>query len=91
MLIEFTEHGWNDFSYWIENDPKVVEKIKEIIKSIKQTPFQGLGKPEPLKYNLKGFWARRITDEHRLVYEISGAKGANQKCSIIQCRFHYDG
>lgn len=90
MNIEFTEHGWEDFEYWIETDSGIVQKIKELLKSIRSTPFQGIGKPEPLKYGLKGFWSRRITREHRLVYRVSGKKGADQKCTIIQCRFHYD-
>lgn len=90
MLIEFTHNGWEDFEYWIENDKDLVSKIKNLIKSIRQTPFKGLGKPEPLKYGLKGYWSRRITQEHRLVYKISGKNGINQKCSIIQCTFHYD-
>ncbi len=90
MLIEFTQHGWDDFSYWIENDPATAKRIKEIVKSIRDSPFKGMGKPEPLKYSLKGFWSRRITSEHRLVYRVSGKKGIDQKCSIIQCRFHYD-
>jgi toxin YoeB len=89
MTIEFTANGWEDFSYWVENDPAMVEKINEIINSIMKTPFSGIGKPEPLKYDLKGFWSRRISGEHRLVYQISGTKGTDQKCSIIQCRFHY--
>jgi toxin YoeB len=86
MITEFTQHGWNDFEYWLENDLEVVEKIRELIK---QTPFKGLGKPEPLKHSLKGYWSRRITGEHRLVYQISGTKGNDQRCSIVQCRFHY--
>jgi len=90
MLVEFTENGWEDFTYWLENDTDIALKIKDLIKSIINTPFKGLGKPEPLKYGLKGFWSRRITQEHRLVYQISGKRGENQKCSIIQCRFHYD-
>jgi toxin YoeB len=89
MNTEFTKHGLEDFEYWLENDPETVNKIRDVIKSIKQTPFAGLGKPEPLKHGLKGFWSRRITGEHRLVYQISGTKGADQKCSIMQCRFHY--
>lgn len=89
MITEFTQHGWNDFEYWLENDLEVVEKIRELIKSIKQTPFKGLGKPEPLRHSLKGYWSRRITDEHRLVYQVSGTKGDDQRCSIVQCRFHY--
>jgi toxin YoeB len=90
MNIEFTAHGWEDFNYWLENDEDVVKKIKELIKSIRQEPFKGIGKPEPLKFGLKGFWSRRITGEHRLVYSINGTKGIDQKCTIIQCRFHYD-
>ncbi len=90
MNIEFTQHGWEDFVYWLENDNELALKIKELIKSIKQNSFKGLGKPEPLKHRLKGFWSRRITHEHRLVYKVSGKKGIDQKCSIIQCRFHYD-
>jgi len=89
MNTEFTPNGWEDFEYWLENDPEVVEKIRHLIKSIKQTPFKGLGKPEPLRHGLQGFWSRRITGEHRLVYQLSGAKGKDQKCSILQCRFHY--
>ena len=90
MIIEFTAHGWEDFNYWLENDEDVVKKIKELIKSIRQEPFKGIGKPEPLKFGLKGFWSRRITGEHRLVYSINGAKGIDQKCTIIYCRFNYD-
>ncbi len=89
MTIKFTQHAWEDFGYWLENDDETALKIKELIKSIIQSPFKGLGKPEPLKHRLKGFWSRRITHEHRLVYKVSGKKGIDQKCSIIQCRFHY--
>jgi len=91
MNIESTKNAWEDFEYWIETDPEVVTKIKELLRSIRSNPFKGLGKPEPLKYGLKGYWSRRINQEHRLVYKVSGKKGENQKCSIIQCRFHYDG
>ena len=90
MHFEFTENGWDDFQFWIETDTSMVEKIKELLNDIRKTPFQGLGKPEPLKYDLKGFWSRRITSEHRLVYKVEGKKGSSQKCFIIQCRFHYD-
>ena len=89
MNIEFTSHAWEEFQYWMETDEEIVERINSLIKSIRQTPFQGIGKPEPLKYDLKGFWSRRITDEHRLVYQITGQKGKDQKCSIVQCKFHY--
>ena len=90
MNFEFTENGWEDFQYWIETDNSIVEKIKDLLKEIRKTPFQGTGKPEPLKHDLKGFWSRRITGEHRLVYKVEGKKGKDQKCYIIQCRFHYD-
>jgi len=90
MNFEFTKDAWEDFEYWIETDSNIVTKIKELLKDIKKTPFQGIGKPEPLKYDLKGFWSRRISGEHRLVYKVEGKKGTNQKCYIVQCRFHYD-
>lgn len=90
MNIDFTPHGWEDFSYWLENDPETAIKIKDLLKEIKANPFKGTGKPEPLKHGLKGFWSRRITGEHRLVYRVSGKKGEDQKCTVIQCKFHYD-
>lgn len=89
MSIEFTKQAWKEFEYWLEHDIDVADKIRALLKSIIESPFKGIGKPEPLKYQVKGFWSRRITLEHRLVYRISG-KGLDQKCSIIQCRFHYD-
>ncbi len=90
MTFEFTENGWDDFEYWMDNDVEVVEKIRALLKDIRRSPFQGIGKPEPLKYDLKGYWSRRITGEHRLVYKIEGKKGKDQKCFLLQCRFHYD-
>jgi toxin YoeB len=90
MNISFTSNGWEDLEYWIDNDPDTVTRIKDLIKSIRQDPFRGLGKPEPLRYDLKGYWSRRITSEHRIVYKVSGTKGVDQKCVILQCRFHYE-
>ncbi|MCE2834309.1 MAG: Txe/YoeB family addiction module toxin [Chitinophagaceae bacterium] len=90
MKVEFTEIAWEDFSYWIENDEEIVSKIKDLISAISKDPFKGIGKPEPLKFGLKGLWSRRINGEHRLVYKISGTKGEDQKCTIVQCRYHYD-
>jgi toxin YoeB len=90
MDISFTPNGWEDLEYWITNDPDTVIRIKDLIKAIRQDTFRGLGKPEPLKYDLKGYWSRRITGEHRIVYKVTGTKGVDQKCLIIQCRFHYD-
>jgi toxin YoeB len=90
MNFEFTENAWEDFQYWIETDSSIVEKIKDLLNEISKKPFEGTGKPEPLKYDLKGYWSRRITSEHRLVYKVEGKKMTGQKCYIIQCRFHYD-
>ncbi|HEV7331501.1 MAG TPA: Txe/YoeB family addiction module toxin [Flavisolibacter sp.] len=90
MNFEFTANGWEDFEYWIDNDPDISEKIRALLKDISRNLFQGLGKPEPLRFDLKGYWSRRISGEHRLVYKIEGSKGKDQKCIILQCRFHYD-
>jgi len=89
MKIVFTENAWDDLTYWIENDIVQVNKIKELINSIKINPFRGIGKPEPLKHQLKGYRSRRINHEHRIVYEVSGKKKIDQICTIVQCRFHY--
>jgi toxin YoeB len=80
--------AWEDYSCWQQNDPNVLEKINTLIKDIRRSPFQGLGKPEPLKGPLSGWWSRRITDEHRLVYRVAGKAGA-QVLEIVQCRYHY--
>lgn len=89
MNLVFTPEAWEDFEYWMDNDQEAENKIRELLKEIKRTPFHGLGKPEALKHNLKGFWSRRIKGEHRLVYQLSGIKGKDQQCAIVQCRFHY--
>jgi len=90
MDIIFSQNAWEDFQYWMETDINTAIKVKELLKSIRLNLFVGIVKPEPLKYDLKGYWSRRITGEHRLVYKISGTKGIDQKCFILQCRFHYD-
>lgn len=90
MNIQFSQNAWEEFSYWLETDDEVVDRITDLIKEIKQNPFKGTGKPEPLKFTLQGYWSRRITGEHRLVYKVEGKKGENQNCYIIQCRFHFD-
>jgi toxin YoeB len=90
MDISFTPNAWEEFEYWIDNDQDIVIRIKDLVKSIRQDPFKGIGKPEPLRYDLKGYWSRRITSEHRIVYKVLGTKGVDQRCVIIQCRFHYD-
>lgn len=88
MQIAFTDNAWDDYLYWQNNDPDTLQKINDLIKEIKREPFKGVGKPEPLKGNLAGYWSRRISGEHRLVYRISGTR-PNQTLTIIQTRFHY--
>ena len=89
MKFEFTKNALQDYNYWLENDTEIATKIRTLLKVIRQEPYKGIGKPEPLRFDLKGYWSRRITREHRLVYTITGVKGIDQKCKIIQCRFHY--
>jgi toxin YoeB len=84
MNITFTNDSWQDYLYWQQTDKKILKKINTLIQDIKREPFDGLGKPEPLKYELSGCWSRRITDEHRLVYEVS-----SYSILIISCRYHY--
>lgn len=88
MQVAFTDHSWDEYVYWQLNDAETLKKINDLIKEIKRDPFKGPGKPERLKGNLAGYWSRRITGEHRLVYRISGSK-PNQVMTIIQVRFHY--
>jgi toxin YoeB len=82
--IIWTPLAWEDYEYWQKTEPDKVEKINALIKDCKRNPFSGLGKPEPLKGNLKGFWSRRISLEDRFVYTVSPAG-----LTIVQCRFHY--
>ena len=88
MKLIWAELAWADYLYWQANDPDMVRKINELIKDARRDPFRGLGKPEPLKESLQGWWSRRITGEHRLVYRISG-KTESQAIEILQCRLHY--
>jgi toxin YoeB len=88
MQVAFTDNAWDDYLYWQNNDPDTLQKINDLIKEIKREPFKGVGKPEPLKGNLAGYWSRRISGEHRIVYRISGTR-PNQTLTIIQARFHY--
>lgn len=85
MRIVFSKNAWEDYLSWQKNDKKILRKINALIKDIQRTPFEGLGKPEPLKYDLAGFWSRRIDNEHRLVYQYM----ANELL-IYSCRYHYD-
>ena len=84
MKIFWTDIAWKDYIYWESQNKKILTKINTLVKNIKQTPFTGLGKPEPLKFDLNGKWSRRINSEHRLVYEVN-----NDKIVIYSCRYHY--
>ncbi len=84
MKLLFTEKSWEDYLYWQKTDKKILKRTNELIKAIKREPFEGIGKPEPLKHHLSGFWSRRITDEHRLVYKVS-----DDTIQIVACRYHY--
>jgi toxin YoeB len=87
LRVLFTDDAWDDYCWWVANDVTILVRLNELIENVRRTPFKGIGKPEPLKENLAGFWSRRITQQHRLVYEVSG-KGETQTVTIIQCRFH---
>ena len=84
MKLIFAEKAWEDYLYWQRTDKKTLKRINTLIKDIKRNPYSGIGDPEPLKYNWSGFWSRRITKEHRLVYAVE-----KDAISIAQCRFHY--
>lgn len=84
MELVFQSHAWEDYLYWQKTDKKILERINELIKDSLRDPFKGIGKPEPLKGNYAGYWSRRISDEHRLVYAVTG-----KRLHILQCRFHY--
>jgi toxin YoeB len=85
MNVLFTDESWEDYLYWQQTDKKVLHKINLLIREIRRTPFEGIGKPEPLRHALQGCWSRRINGEHRLVYEITG-----DIVRIIGCRYHYE-
>ena len=84
MKLIFAEKGWEDYLYWQRTDKKTLKRINALIKDIKRNPFVGIGDPEPLKYDWSGFWSRRITKEHRIVYAVE-----QDSILIAQCRFHY--
>ena len=91
MKLVWAKDGLDDFEYWEQFDKTKWEKVKSLIKDIRENdPFKGLGKPEALKHgDLKGCWSRRIAHDHRLVYRVSGSPGS-QRLEILQCRFHYE-
>ena len=84
MKLIFSDEAWEEYLYWQSRDKKIVKKINALIKDIKREPFEGLGKPEPLKHQLSGYWSRRINEEHRLVYEVF-----EESIILISCRYHY--
>lgn len=84
MILSWTELAWSDYLYWQMTDKKRLERINDLIKDIQRSPFKGIGKPEPLKFELSGKWSRRINDEHRLVYQVE-----SEAIIIFQCRYHY--
>jgi toxin YoeB len=84
MRFIFVEDSWEDYLYWQKTDKKLLSKINDLLKDISRTPFSGIGKPEPLKHKYKGYWSRRINDEHRLIYKIQ-----DDEIIIAKCRFHY--
>ena len=89
MKLLFADAAWEDYLWWqAAPDPKGVARVNALIEATRRTPFQGIGKPEPLKGTLSGWWSRRITGEHRMVYRVSGQPGA-QTLELAQLRYHY--
>lgn len=85
MKLIFSETAWEDYLHWQETDRKLVRRINELVKETKRHPHTGIGKPEPLRHALAGWWSRRINDEHRMVYRVSG-----DELLIAQLRYHYE-
>ena len=85
MRIVFSKNAWEDYTSWVVENRKMLRKINELIKDIQRTPYEGKGKPEPLKYDLTGLWSRRINLEHRLVYSVK-----DKEILIYSCKYHYD-
>ena len=83
--IIFSKNAWEDYTSWYKNDRKTLRKINNLIKDIQSSPYEGIGKPEPLKYDLAGLWSRRIDREHRIVYNVE-----DEDLLIYSCRYHYD-
>ena len=84
LSLVFSDHAWQDYLYWQNNDEKILRRINQLITDISRSPHAGIGKPEPLKHGLSGYWSRRINDEHRIVY-----KNDHNNLYIIQLRYHY--
>jgi toxin YoeB len=84
-ILSWTGEAWSDYLYWQTQDKKTLKRINKLIKDAQRSPFEGIGKPEPLKENLAGFWSRRIDDTNRLVYVVD-----DNQLTIISCRYHYE-
>jgi toxin YoeB len=84
MRLSFHSQAWEDYLWWQQNDKQMLKRVNALIRDIERDPFIGTGKPEALKHNLRGFWSRRISDEHRIVYQVQG-----DVLVIAQCRGHY--
>jgi toxin YoeB len=84
LKLIFSAHAWDDYLFWQKTDKQTLRRINTLIKETMRTPFEGIGKPEPLKYALSGYWSRRISDEHRFVYKVS-----EDAIEIVQLRYHY--
>jgi len=84
VKLIFSAHAWNDYLYWQKTNKKIVKRINLLIRDVQRLPFEGIGKPEPLKHALSGYWSRRINEEHRFVYRVSG-----DSLLIAQLRYHY--
>ncbi len=85
LNLEFSQKGFEDFAWWIENDRKMTSKIIKLMYATRTSPFEGIGKPEALKYDMRGCWSRRIDEKHRLVYEVFA-----DRILVHACRYHYD-
>jgi len=83
--LSFSNEAWDDYLYFMENDKQIFKRINTLIKDIKRSPFEGIGKPEPLKYGLNGKWSRHITDTHRIIYIAN-----DNEIEILECRYHYE-
>ena len=89
MRVHFTAEGWDNYQYWAKTDRDTLIRLNSLIENARRTPFTGIGKPEPLRGEFAGWWSRRITGEHRLVYRVQGKAGDDQRIEIAACRYHY--
>lgn len=85
MRLIFTERGWDEYQHWQQSDPRILRKLNALLKECSRTPYEGTGKPEALRDDFSGWWSRRITEEHRLVYRVEG-----DSLTIALCRYHYN-